>query len=116
MSSSCRSALLMSETVRLKARLKRMARADDHRVLPGGPAGHFRYRDKDPAALPPNPYPVTALYAQMITEFYMVGLLTAAATLVGGCLVLPTMARNALRSTVSQILTVRMRALCGAGG
>ena len=45
--------------------------------------------------------------AQVITEFYLVGLLTAAATLLGGCMVLPTMARNALRSTVSQVLRVR---------
>ena len=56
----------------------------------------------------------SAWRAQMITKFYQVGLLTAAATLCGGCLVLPTMARNALRSTVSHILTVRMRAQCGA--
>ena len=46
----------------------------------------------------------------MVTEFYLVGLLAAAATLLSGCVVLPTMARNTLRSTVSQILTVRMRA------
>ena len=47
------------------------------------------------------------LRAQVIPEFYLVGLLTAAATLLGGCVVLPTMARNALRGRVSQILMVR---------
>lgn len=51
-----------------------------------------------------------ARHAQVVTEFYLVGLLAAAATLLSGCLVLPTMARNTLRSTVSQILTVRIRA------
>ena len=53
---------------------------------------------------------------QVITEFYLVGLLSAAATLFSGCLVLPSMARNSLRSTVSQILTVRMPRASRAGG
>ncbi|KAK9831494.1 hypothetical protein WJX81_002371 [Elliptochloris bilobata] len=48
--------------------------------------------------------PLSAIW-KVITEFYLVGLLAAAATLLSGCLVLPTMARNSLRSTVSQILT-----------
>ena len=52
---------------------------------------------------------------QVVTDFYLVGLLAAAATLFSGCLVLPTMARNTLRSTVSEILAVRMRTRPSAG-
>ena len=44
------------------------------------------------------------------------GLLASAAALLSGCLVLPTMARNTLRSTVSEILTVRMLARSRALG
>lgn len=83
-------------------------RTGGYNVPPDGPAGAFQGTGiRNRASPTPILNPITTLYAQVIPDFYLVGLLTAAATLLGGCVVLPTMARNTLRGMVSRVLTVR---------